>query len=406
VEANAFDGAGWKTVWDSQSREAIAFATETFSWSSQSSEDTTFVTETVSLADYIGREIDLRFAAVPIRYDIQIRTVGGPPFPTWYVDDIVVVGGRRFSEVSSAKSQAGMINWRPESPGRYRLALSNIHFDENEGPTGPSAEVTFGDLPAPVAKGFLNISTRVTAGTGDKTLILGYVLTGATSGEVLVRAVGPALKGFGVSDAATAASIDIYSGNVKTLAQNGWAASLAARFTAFGAFPLGAGDSAVERTLNPGAYTMMVQSAGGQVLGEVFTQGSSSARMTNLSARFYLPDGETGIVGVVVAAEQTILFRALGPGLQVYGVSGTMPQPRVTLYNSVGQAVATNTNWTTANNATSIEAFSASVGAAPFDRTKADSGLLVVLAPGAYTMHVTGADGKGGVVLVDGFTGR
>jgi hypothetical protein len=49
----------------------------------------------------------------------------------------------------------------------------------------------------------INMSVRAAAGTGDQTLIVGFVVGGdGTSGtkSLLIRAAGPSLAGFGLSN--------------------------------------------------------------------------------------------------------------------------------------------------------------------------------------------------------------
>jgi hypothetical protein len=43
------------------------------------------------------------------------------------------------------------------------------------------------------------------------------------------------------------------------------------------------------------------------------------------------------------------------------------------------------------------------VGAFALSESSADSALLVTLAPGGYTLHISGADGGTGVVLAEVF---
>ena len=45
----------------------------------------------------------------------------------------------------------------------------------------------------------INISTRSHVGTADATLIAGFVINGAASRRVLIRALGPSLAGFGLT---------------------------------------------------------------------------------------------------------------------------------------------------------------------------------------------------------------
>ncbi|WP_414661385.1 vanadium-dependent haloperoxidase [Horticoccus sp. 23ND18S-11] len=117
--------------------------------------------------------------------------------------------------------------------------------------------------------GLVNLALRGRAGTGADTLVAGFVV-GAGSRQVLIRGVGPALAGYGVTAALADPRIVIYDGAGRTVAENdnwssGGAAASAALTTASGragAFPLAANslDAALLTTLSPGAYSVHVSS--------------------------------------------------------------------------------------------------------------------------------------------------
>ena len=116
----------------------------------------------------------------------------------------------------------------------------------------------------------VNTSTRAYVGTGDSLLIPGFVVSGTGSLKLLVRAVGPTLTGYGVTDALTDPQLTLYSGSTALGMNDNWsAATNAAEITAaastVGAFPLTSGskDSAVFATLAAGTYTAVVSGVGG-----------------------------------------------------------------------------------------------------------------------------------------------
>ena len=63
--------------------------------------------------------------------------------------------------------------------------------------------------------------------------------------------------------------------------------------------------------------------------------------------------------------------------------------------------IATNTGWGTATNPTAIANAAAAAGAFPFTAGSLDSAAIVTLAPGAYTMEVSGAAATTGVGLAE-----
>lgn len=130
----------------------------------------------------------------------------------------------------------------------------------------------------------LNVSTRARIDAAQPVVVSGFVIEpGPASVGVLVRAVGPTLASFGVTDALAAPQLRVLDADAagRTVAPAGpWTlpalAPLSTAETAaqrVGAFPLGARDAAQFYLLQPGAYTAHVSSADGSagtVLIEVY----------------------------------------------------------------------------------------------------------------------------------------
>jgi hypothetical protein len=134
--------------------------------------------------------------------------------------------------------------------------------------------------PIPRDQRIINIATRATAGTGDNSLIAGFVISGVVPKRVLIRGVGPTLASFGLTGVLARPQLSVSSG-ATVLAQNAdWstspdAAAIAAGATQVGAFAFGATslDAALIVYLAPGAYTAQVSGAGnttGVALIEVY----------------------------------------------------------------------------------------------------------------------------------------
>ncbi|MBI5691469.1 MAG: immunoglobulin domain-containing protein [Verrucomicrobia bacterium] len=112
----------------------------------------------------------------------------------------------------------------------------------------------------------INVSARNRVGTGDDILIAGFNVTGTGNKQLLIRAVGPKLGGFGVTGFLVDPKLEVYSSAGAKLTENDdWSATLAPTFTAVAAFPLDAGskDAALLTTVAPGSYTVQVRGADG-----------------------------------------------------------------------------------------------------------------------------------------------
>ncbi|MEO6243849.1 MAG: alkaline phosphatase D family protein [Opitutaceae bacterium] len=135
---------------------------------------------------------------------------------------------------------------------------------------------TSGIVPTSVAgpggndRSFVNISTRARiTGPGD-VLIVGFVIGGTTVRNVLVRAIGPSLAAFGVSDPLARPALAIFRGSNVIASNDDWNTNdtvrLNSAFDRVGAFRLsatGARDAALLAGLSPGPYTVQVTGATG-----------------------------------------------------------------------------------------------------------------------------------------------
>jgi arylsulfate sulfotransferase len=122
-------------------------------------------------------------------------------------------------------------------------------------------------------------------------------------------------------------------------------------------------------------------------------------RLQNLSTRGMVSTGDNVLIdGFIITGPdpKTVVLRALGPSLIRFGVSGALPDPVLSLYNSSGSLITTNDNWQTDIGAT----FMTQNGLAPGD--PADAAMLQMnLAPGAYTIVVRGKNGAQGISLAE-----
>ncbi|MEY2879647.1 MAG: hypothetical protein RLZZ15_2027, partial [Verrucomicrobiota bacterium] len=150
-------------------------------------------------------------------------------------------------------------------PGAYTAILTG-----QDGATGVCLVEAYDATTAPVAAGprLINLASRAAVGTGESTLIGGFVVTGTVPKRVLLRGIGPALAQFGLTGTLARPQLLLLKGS-QTLQQNtGWstspdAAAIAATAVQVGAFTLapGSADSALLIYLDPGAYTAQVVGA-------------------------------------------------------------------------------------------------------------------------------------------------
>ena len=102
-----------------------------------------------------------------------------------------------------------------------------------------------------------NVSGRGSVGTGDNVLIGGFIVGDVGSGTVVVRALGPSLASFGVSQPLSDPILTIYDSNGSAIAANdNWQNdNNAIDVQRNGLAPPNALESAIVLRLPPGAYT-------------------------------------------------------------------------------------------------------------------------------------------------------
>ena len=134
-------------------------------------------------------------------------------------------------------------------------------------------------------------------------------------------------------------------------------------------------------------------------------------RLSNLSARAPVGTG-AGVLSagffIAPGADKKMLIRAIGPtlGIAPFNLAGTLPDPTLTLFNSANAPILTNDNWGTpvgagAADAATITATGTSVGAFALPAGSRDSVILATLAPGKYTVQVSGVGGGTGLAIVE-----
>ncbi len=159
-------------------------------------------------------------------------------------------------------------------PGPYTVHL--------RGGAGANAVAMFEayDASADGNSRFVNLSTRLRLGSGDRLAIPGLVVGGDTRRTFLIRAVGPGLSALGVDGILADPRIALVNRGEVLASNDDWgspdggsAIALAAREV--GAFGLSAGsrDAALLVTLDPGIYTVVSSAASGSegiVLVEIY----------------------------------------------------------------------------------------------------------------------------------------
>ena len=265
-----------------------------------------------------------------------------------------------------------------------------IHLENTKFPTvGPQA---------------LNLSTRGLVSSVDNVLIGGFIVTGTEPKSMVLRALGPSLSGFGLSGVLSDPVLKVYNSSHTLIATNdNWQGDPNHFIVeANGLVPANVSESAMARSLAPGAYTVIVtgkDATPGISLVELYDLSPlSNSKLGNMSTRGSVGTGDNVLIsGFIVGdvANATVVVRALGPSLASYGVSGVLSDPTLTIYDSTGSVIASNDNWLDDVNWVDVRKNALS----PTDER--ESALVLHLPAGKYTAIVRGANGTTGNALVE-----
>jgi hypothetical protein len=128
----------------------------------------------------------------------------------------------------------------------------------------------------------------------------------------------------------------------------------------------------------------------------VTVNSGSTSKLSNLSTRLTLPVGGVAFPGFFVngTQSQTVMIRAVGPGLTALGVANVVADPVLELYRGA-EKIGENDDWS----GTQSVQLAAQVGAFALTAGSRDAVILATLPPGGYTLQVRGKTGGGEVIV-------
>lgn len=267
----------------------------------------------------------------------------------------------------------------------------------------------------------INVATRAFVGAGNQVLIAGFVVAGPERKQMLLRAAGPGLAGFGVAGALPDPMLRLYSGATPIHANDNWSSpstdssatpgEIAQAVAQVGAFPFvtGSRDAALFVTLNPGPYTAVVDGVGGTMgsaLVEAYELDRNASKIVNVATRGYADNqGKELVAGFVVrggaGSTKRILIRVLGPTLELapFNFGGTLVDPYLELHGANGELLIARDDWSSKARDVAGERDDfqplvryydeqqiAATGLAP--RNRREPCVLLDLPPGNYTVVV------------------
>ncbi len=279
--------------------------------------------------------------------------------------------------------------------------------------TSSSAVVTFAGIS--ISGRLINLSILTSVLASGDSFTLGYVVGGAdTTGlkPLVIRAAGPSLGALGVPATVDDPKLELFAGATKTGENDNWGgtAALTSAMSAVGAFPYVNGtsnDAAALADISTRDNSVKVSAAGngtGTVIAEIYDATArdnfrlTTPRLINVSVLKNIGGSLTAGFVIGGSTTKTVLIRAVGPGLAAFGLTGTVVDPRLELFDGSSKSIATNDDWA---GTVALSASFTQVGAFSLPPTSKDAALLMTLPPGSYTATVTPGAAATGLALVE-----
>ncbi len=282
----------------------------------------------------------------------------------------------------------------------------------------PTATATPTSTPTPSSTPGLvgNVSTRLPVGTGDNVLIEGFIVQGPASStkKIIVRAIGPSLVPFGITDALADPTLEIHDASGATIATNNdWkttqvggliSGDQSAAISASQLAPSNDLESAIIADLAPGSYTAVVlgvnNTTGTGVVDAYDISAGSPARLANIATRGLIQPGDKLMIAGFIIQNGLVkaVVRAIGPSLIAFGITNALADTTLQLRDQNGNIVVENDNWKVRPDGTSQQAEMEATGLQPTNDLEA--AFVTTLQPGQYTAQMRGKPETTGIGVV------
>ncbi len=143
-------------------------------------------------------------------------------------------------------------------------------------------------------------------------------------------------------------------------------------------------------------YFDAASAQGGSSGANVVVNSGSTTKLSNLSTRLTLVQGTTAFPGFYLNGNQTqtVMIRAVGPGLAQLGLQNIVADPVLELFSG-STKIGENDDWS----GTQAAQLASQVGAFPLPAGSKDAVIIATLPPGAYTLQVNGKTGGGELII-------
>src|SRR5438034_3059488 len=150
--------------------------------------------------------------------------------------------------------------------------------------------------------GTTNLSTRVSVQAGDGVAIAGFIISGSSPKQVLIKGLGASLSNFGIVNPLQDPTLDLHDSTGNAIATNDdWQTATNAGQIPVDFRPADSREPAILATLPPGSFTAILRGMnGGSGVGLIEMDDLSSgvgSKLTNVSTRGFVGTGENVMIG-------------------------------------------------------------------------------------------------------------
>jgi len=237
-------------------------------------------------------------------------------------------------------------------------------------------------------------------------MIGGFIITGNSPKKVLMRALGPSLASFGITNFVPDPVLQLRGSGGALIRQNdNWKDDQRSEIEGTPFQPTDDRESVIVATLTPGAYTaLMTNKLGAPGIGTVELYDgdpASDSELANISTRGIVQTGSNVMIAGFTlgggSAGTDIAVRGLGPSLTSSGLNNVLADPTLEVHNANGTVMVSNDDWQ--SDPVSAVKLIAHGLALPDSK---EAGIYATLAPpGQFTAILSGVGGGTGIALVE-----
>jgi hypothetical protein len=347
---------------------------------------------------------------IAVRFNSHVDPTTAPHVSNYSLDQGAIVSKAKVSQ----EPDTVILTVSPLVEGQsYVLTTTGVQDTAPSANTiWPSSRMQFRArfMPNSNASRLANASGRVRVGAGDEVAVEGFIVLGASTKRVMIRAIGPSLGPNGISPALADPVLELHDRTGAIIAANdNWADNANQQeIIDTGLAPQSVNESVILMKLRCDQagvpYTAVLRGANnttGVALLEIYDLDKGvGSRVLNTSTRGWVGSGDDVLIGGVIVGQQNsttnlrVVVRAIGPSLTAYGIANPLQDPTLAVYDGNGNRIVANDNWRD----TQETELRATRMQPSYDT---ESALVRTLPPGNYTIVVSGKSDASGVGLVE-----